>query len=171
MPDLNQLVTESVNPDTVRIDECSTEEMLYMINREDCKVAPAVREEIPQIAKAVNRIYQAMQAGGRLFYVGAGTSGRLGFLDAFECPPTYGVDPQLVQACVAGDDLYREPEGCEDDAKAGAALIAQRGVTKQDVVVGISASGSAAYVLGALRAARAVGAGTIGLTNNKHSGF
>lgn len=171
MPDLNQLITESVNPDTVRIDECSTEEMLYMINREDCKVAPAVREQIPQIAKAVDLIYQAMRKGGRLFYVGAGTSGRLGFLDAFECPPTYGVDPQLVQACVAGGDLYRESEGCEDNAQEGAALISERGVTERDVVVGISASGSAAYVVSALRAARKVGAGTVGLTNNQNNGF
>ena len=171
MTNLNTLVTESVNPDTVRIDECSTEEMLTLISREDGKVAPAVGREIPQIARAVDLIYEAMRRGGRLFYVGAGTSGRLGFLDAFECPPTYGVDPQLVQACVAGGDLYREAEGCEDNAAEGAALIAQRGITGRDVVVGISASGSAAYVVAALRAARAAGAATVGVTNNRNNGF
>lgn len=171
MTNLNTLITESVNPDTVRIDECSTEEMLTLINREDSKVAPAVGREIPQIARAVDLIYNAVRKGGRLFYVGAGTSGRLGFLDAFECPPTYGVDPQLVQACVAGDDLYREPEGCEDNAEQGAELIARHGIGARDAVVGISASGSAAYVVAALRAARAAGAATVGVTNNRNNGF
>lgn len=173
MANLEKLITESVNPDTVTIDECSTEEILRMINREDKKIAPAVEEEIPQIAKAVDLLYQALKNGGRMFYVGAGTSGRLGVLDASECPPTYGTDPDMVQGFIAGGDvaLRSAVEGCEDDMQAGRDLILQNGITSGDVVIGITASGSAAFVIGALEQAGQIGAGTVGVTNNKENDF
>lgn len=173
MADLKKLVTEGVNPDTMAIDECSTEEILRMINREDQKVAPAVEKEIPQITKAVDMLYASLKNGGRMFYVGAGTSGRLGVLDASECPPTYGTDPELVQGYIAGGDvaLRSAVEGCEDDAQAGRDLIDSCRVTEKDVVIGITASGSAAFVIGALQRARELGAGTVGVTNNKENDF
>lgn len=173
MADLVKLATEGVNPDTVTIDECSTVEILRMINREDKKVALAVEAEIEQIAKAVDMLYPALKNGGRMFYVGAGTSGRLGVLDASECPPTYGTDPEMVQGFIAGGDvaLRSAVEGCEDDADAGKELIVNCGVNDRDVVIGITASGSAAFVIGALQKARELGAGTIGVTNNKENDF
>lgn len=173
MADLKKLVTESVNQDTVTIDECSTEGILRMINQEDKKVAFAVEQEIPQITKAVDMLYPALKNGGRMFYVGAGTSGRLGVLDASECPPTYGTDPELVQGYIAGGDvaLRSAVEGCEDDEQAGRDLIEQCRVTGKDVVIGITASGSAAFVIGALKKAGELGAGTIGVTNNKQNDF
>jgi len=173
MADLKKLTTEGVNPNTVTIDECSTEEILRMINKEDQKVALAVEEEIPQISKAVDLLYPALKNGGKMFYVGAGTSGRLGVLDASECPPTYGTEPEMVQGFIAGGDvaLRSAVEGCEDDAEAGMELILQCGVTDRDVVIGITASGSAAYVIGALQKARELGAKTIGVTNNRANDF
>lgn len=173
MADLKNLTTEGVNQNTITIDECSTEEILRMINSEDQKVALAVEKEIPQITKAVDMLYSALKDGGRMFYIGAGTSGRLGVLDASECPPTYGTEPEMVQGYIAGGDvaLRSAVEGCEDDKKAGEELIEQCGVTDKDVVIGITASGSAAYVIGALQKARDIGAGTIGVTNNKANDF
>lgn len=173
MTDLSRLTTESVNQDTITIDECSTEEILRMINREDQKVALAVEKEIPGIAKAVDIIYPSLKNGGRMIYVGAGTSGRLGVLDASECPPTYGTEPEMVQGFIAGGDiaLRSAVEGCEDDAEAGIQLIVDCGITDKDVVIGITASGSAAYVIGALKKAREIGAKTIGVTNNKANDF
>lgn len=173
MADLKKLTTEGVNPDTVTIDECSTEELLRMINREDQKVAPAVEKEIPQITKAVDLLYPALKNGGRMFYVGAGTSGRLGVLDASECPPTYGTDPQMVQGYIAGGDvaLRSAVEGCEDDPEAGRELIRQCEVNDKDVVIGITASGSAAFVIAALQQARELGAATIGVTNNQENDY
>lgn len=173
MADLKKLTTEGVNPDTVTIDECSTEELLRMINREDQKVAPAVEKEIPQITKAVDLLYPALKSGGRMIYVGAGTSGRLGVLDASECPPTYGTDPEMVQGFIAGGDvaLRSAVEGCEDDPQAGRELIRQCKVNDRDVVIGITASGSAAFVIAALQQAREFGAATIGVTNNQENDF
>lgn len=173
MADLEKLTTESVNPDTKSIDECSTEEILRMINKEDQKVALAVEQEIPQITKAVELLYKALKEGGRMLYVGAGTSGRLGVLDASECPPTYGTDPEMVQGYIAGGDvaLRNAVEGCEDDGQAGRDLMDSCRVGEKDAVIGISASGSAAYVLGALQRARELGAVTIGVTNNKENLF
>ncbi len=173
MPDLKMLTTEGVNQDTITIDECSTEKILRMINREDQKVALAVEAEIPQIAKAVDLLYPALKRGGRMIYVGAGTSGRLGVLDASECPPTYGTEPEMVQGFIAGGDvaLRSAVEGCEDDPKAGQALMMECDITDKDVVIGITASGSAAYVIGALQKARELGAATIGVTNNKANDF
>lgn len=165
------LTTEKMNPDTRMIDECTTEQMLHLLNQEDAKVPAAVAEEIPQIMKAVDLLHSKLKNGGRMFYVGAGTSGRLGVLDASECPPTFGVDPEMVQGHIAGGDLALRVavEGFEDNAEEGAALIGRCGVTAQDVVVGISASGSAAFVIAALRKAAEVGAATIGVVNNKNT--
>ncbi|WP_276355298.1 N-acetylmuramic acid 6-phosphate etherase [Cohnella caldifontis] len=165
------LTTEQTNPDTLAIDECSTEQMLRLLSQEDAKVPAAVAEEIPQIVKAVELLYRTLKNGGRMFYVGAGTSGRLGVLDASECPPTFGVDPDLVQGHIAGGDtaLRTAVEGFEDNAEEGMALIERCGVTADDAVIGISASGSAAFVIAALQKAREIGAATIGVVNNKRS--
>ncbi|CAM3860026.1 N-acetylmuramic acid 6-phosphate etherase [Cohnella lubricantis] len=165
------LTTEEINPDTRMIDECTTEEMLRLLNREDAKVPAAVAAVIPQIEQAVDILYRRLKNGGRMFYIGAGTSGRLGVLDASECPPTFGVDPMMVQGHIAGGDvaLRTAVEGCEDNEEEGIALIERCGVTDQDAVVGISASGSAAFVIAGLRRAAELGAATIGVVNNDHS--
>lgn len=165
------LTTEKVNLETVNIDECSTEKMLRLINEQDMLVPVAVQDEIPNISLAVDVIYNSLKNGGRMFYIGAGTSGRLGVLDASECPPTYGTDPQLVQGLIAGGDtaLRTAVEGCEDDFDGGANLIRASEVSKKDVVIGITASGSAPFVLGALQEAKKIGAATIGVVNNKNT--
>ncbi|RAU97114.1 N-acetylmuramic acid 6-phosphate etherase [Paenibacillus sp. YN15] len=165
------LTTEKINPATRTIDECTTEEMLALLNREDAKVPAAVAEEIPRIAQAVDMIHSRLENGGRLFYIGAGTSGRLGVLDASECPPTFGVEPELIQGHIAGGDtaLRTAVEGFEDLAEEGIALVERCGVTAQDAVVGISASGSAAFVIAALKKAGELGAATIGVVNNQGS--
>lgn len=167
------LTTEAVNPDTFRIDECTTEEMIQLMNQQDALVPAAIAGEIPQIAKAVDILHQRLSNGGRMFYIGAGTSGRLGVLDASECPPTFGTDPSLVQGHIAGGDiaLRTAVEGCEDDMDGGIALIERIGVTDKDVLIGISASGSANFVIAALMKARELGAATIGVCNNKGSKF
>ncbi len=140
--------------------------MLEVMSREDEKVAASVRKEIPQIARAVDAIVASFEAGGRLFYVGAGTSGRLGVLDASECPPTFNVSVDLVQGVIAGGEaaLTRSTEASEDDPEAGASDLRVRGVRAGDVVAGIAASGRTPYVLGAIREARAAGARTIGIS-------
>lgn len=167
------LTTEAVNPDTFMIDECSTEQMVSIMNEQDALVPAAVAKEIPQIAKAVDVLHHRLSNGGRMFYIGAGTSGRLGVLDASECPPTFGTDPTLVQGYIAGGDiaLRNAVEGCEDDVDEGRALIESIGVTDKDVVIGISASGSANFVIAALAKAKEYGAATIGVCNNKGSKF
>ena len=136
------------------------------MNDEDARVAEAVREVLPNVAKAVDEIVRRIQGGGRLYYIGTGTSGRLGVLDASECPPTFGVSPDLVQAVIAGgyDACYRAVEASEDDAAAGARDIEQRGFTKADALVGIAASGRTPYTLGAVEHARSLGALTIAIT-------
>lgn len=166
-----RLTTEGRNPRTLDIDTLSTEEMLRVINEEDRTVAEAVGEEIPNIAKAVDAIAEAMRAGGRLFYVGAGTSGRLGVLDAAECPPTFGTDPEQVQALMAGGEraFIEAIEGAEDDKEQGAADLKERGVGERDVVVGIAASGRTPYVIGAMEVAKAAGAKVVALVCNKGS--
>lgn len=167
------LTTEAVNPDTLLIDECTTEQMVQLMNQQDALVSGAVAKEIPQIAKAVDVLHHRLSAGGRMFYIGAGTSGRLGVLDASECPPTFGTDPSLVQGYIAGGDiaLRSAVEGCEDDVDEGVALIESIGVTDKDVLVGISASGSAKFVIAGLMKAKELGAATIGVCNNKGSKF
>ena len=162
---LEHLLTEVRNPASVHIDTLPTEDLLRVINDEDARIPGAVREAIPQIARTVDAVAAALRNGGRLFYAGAGTSGRLGVLDASECPPTYSVPPELVQGLIAGGEpaLTRAVEGVEDSAEAGRADLEQRGVNAKDVVCGIAASGRTPYVLGALGAARDVGARTVGL--------
>lgn len=141
-------------------------EALRIINVEDLKVAEAVEKEIPAIARAVDSIVEAFHRGGRLFYIGSGTSGRLGVLDAAECPPTFGVPPGMVQGIIAGGEaaLAGATEASEDDADAGARDLEGRGFTAADVLVGITASGRTPYVLGAVAAARAMGAVTAGIS-------
>lgn len=159
-------ITERANPQTAGIDARSTREILSLINDEDARVAPAVRKELDPIARAVDAIVASQQAGGRLFYLGAGTSGRLGVLDASEMPPTYGVSPDRIQAYIAGGDraLRTPAEGAEDDTTAGAQVVQEIGVRPGDVVVGITASGTTPWVLAAVAQARELGARTVGLT-------
>jgi N-acetylmuramic acid 6-phosphate etherase len=171
---LGSLLTEARNPRTEHLDQLSTLEMLTLINEEDATVAQAVRAELPQIAQAVDAIAERFSRGGRLFYIGAGTSGRLGVLDASECPPTFSVPPDLVQGLIAGGDralrLSSEhsedspEEGVRDLAAAGFAALDASGHAKPDTLVGIAASGRTPYVLGAIRHARALGALTVGLS-------
>jgi N-acetylmuramic acid 6-phosphate etherase len=160
---IKDLVTEERNPDTFDIDTKSTLQILKLINREDKKVASAVEKEIPNIARAVDLIVNAFKNRGRLFYVGAGTSGRLGVLDAAECPPTFGTPPGMIKGIIAGGrrTLVRSKEGVEDDFEAGARDLEKNKISKKDVVVGIAASRRTPYVLGALERAKKVGAKTI----------
>jgi len=162
---LEHLLTEQQNPASARIDEASTEEVLRIMNGEDRKVAEAVGREIPQIARAVDAIVAAFERGGRLFYIGAGTSGRLGVLDASECPPTFSAPPERVQGIMAGGELAltRSSEGIEDDPAAGVRDLQQRGFSATDVLVGIAASGRTPYVLGAIDEANRLGAVTVGI--------
>ena len=160
--------TERRNPRTRGLDTKSTLEILRAIQREDATVAKAVARAIPAIARAVDAIAQALQRGGRLFYVGAGTSGRLAALDAAEIPPTFGTPARMVQAVIAGGRraLTHAVEGAEDNRAQGARDLAARGLNHNDVVVGITASGSTPYVLGALEFARRRGATTVGVASN-----
>ncbi|MGH9865533.1 MAG: N-acetylmuramic acid 6-phosphate etherase [Candidatus Acidiferrales bacterium] len=163
--------TERQNPRSRNIDQKSTREILSVINHEDARIARAVAREIPNIARAVDEIAARMRKGGRLFYIGAGTSGRLGVLDASECPPTFGVPRTLVQGIIAGGKraLTESTEGAEDHEEQGARDLRARGITARDAVVGLAASGSTPYVLGALKYARKHGAYTIGVTMNRGS--
>jgi N-acetylmuramic acid 6-phosphate etherase len=164
------LDTEQVNPRTRNLDQCSTLDLLTLMNEEDWRVPAAVAEALPAVAEAVELIAGALGRGGRLFYVGAGTSGRLGVLDAYECPPTFGTPPELVQALVAGGVARdRADESAEDDPALGAADLAGRGLTAADVVVGIAASGRTPYVVGALEYARSAGASTVALACSRGS--
>jgi N-acetylmuramic acid 6-phosphate etherase len=168
---LKRINTEQRNPRTAGLDRKSTLEILRVLNREDAGVAKSVRRELPRIAKAVDAIVHALRRGGRLLYVGAGTSGRLAVLDAAECPPTFGTRPQMVQAIIAGGTraLRHATEGAEDSAPSGARDLARARVSRRDAVAGISASGTTPYVLGALGLARRRGAVTIGVTSNRGS--
>ncbi len=163
---LEQLLTEQPNPASASIDALPTEEVLRIINSEDRKVAGAVQAEIPAIARGVDAIVARFQQGGRLFYIGAGTSGRLGVLDASECPPTFSVPPDMVQGIIAGGEsaLSRAAETTEDDPVIGRRDLTARGFTGGDVLVGIAASGRTPYVLGAVAEARRLGAVTIGIS-------
>lgn len=163
---LENLLTEQANPASEGIDALPAERILEIVNAEDRLVADAVAREIPAIARAVDAIAAAMRAGGRLFYIGAGTSGRLGVLDAAECPPTFGVDPELVQGIMAGGEraLAHPTESTEDDPAIGARDLLARGFTERDVLVGIAASGRTPYVLGAVAEARRIGAVTAGIS-------
>jgi N-acetylmuramic acid 6-phosphate etherase len=163
---LERLLTEQPNPASASIDAVSTEEALRIINAEDQKVAMAVEREIPAIARAVDAIVAAFEKGGRLFYIGAGTSGRLGVLDASECPPTFSVPPEMVQGIMAGGEaaLSRASETTEDDPAIGVRDLLARGFTARDVLVGLAASGRTPYVLGAVAEAKRMGAFTVGIS-------
>lgn len=163
---LGELLTEQRNEASSSIDQLSTAEMLLVINREDAAVAAAVAEEVPHIAQAVDAVVAAMRNGGRLFYIGAGTSGRLGVLDASECPPTFNVPADWVQGIIAGGEkaLSRATEASEDDPALGAADLMARGFRKGDVLAGIAASGRTPYVLGAIQKANELGTVTIGIS-------
>lgn len=165
------LKTEMRNPNTTHIDEMSSLEMVTVIQEENKNAVKAIDATLPSIAEAVTRITERMKKGGRLFYVGCGTSGRLGVLDASECPPTYGVPRELVVGVIAGgaDALVSAVEGAEDDAEAGYRDLCAYRLSELDSVIGISVAGGAAYVLGAFRLAEEVGALTIGLTSNAGS--
>jgi N-acetylmuramic acid 6-phosphate etherase len=163
---LSALLTEQRNPASLAIDTKGTNEILSIINDEDFSVPGAVRKAIPSIAKLVDRSVDSIRAGGKVFYIGAGTSGRLGVLDASECPPTYSVPADLVQGIIAGGEpaLAHSTEASEDDPDSGAADLLARGFTGRDVLVGIAASGRTPYVLGAIHRARELGAATAGIS-------
>ncbi len=163
---LESLLTEQANPASARIDAVSTLEMVKIINEEDQKVALAVEQALPEIARAIDAIVERMEKGGRLFYTGAGTSGRLGVRDASECPPTYNVPPGLVQGFIAGGDgaLRKAVEGAEDSRELGASEMMALGFGPGDVLCGIAASGRTPYVLGAVGKAREIGALTVGVS-------
>jgi len=162
------LPTESINPRTVAFDRSSTLSVLKMINREDHLVAPAVRRQLPAIARAVDLVVASIEAGGRVFYVGAGTSGRMGVLDAAECPPTFGTPPHLFQGIMAGgrDAVFRAKEGVEDRTGEARRALARKGVGPEDVVIGLAACRRTPFVLAALEKARGIGASTVYVTCN-----
>jgi len=159
-------VTEQENPNTTNLSTLPLRDILRLMNDEDTLVASAVGLVLPEVVQAVEGVVSRLSEGGRLFYIGTGTSGRLGVLDAAECPPTFGVSPELVQAVIAGgyEACYRAVEASEDDAKAGGIDLKTRGFTKGDALVGIAASGGTPYTVGAISFARALGAFTVAVT-------
>jgi len=159
-------ITEQDNPRSQNLSSQSTAEIVALMNEEDATVASAVKLVLADVAKAIDETVSRLAKGGRLFYAGTGTSGRLGVLDASECPPTFGVSPELVQGVIAGgyDACYRAVEASEDDANAGGADLKQRGFAAGDVLVGIAASGRTPYTVGAVTFARSLGAFTVALT-------
>src|SRR5215813_171201 len=159
-------VTEQANPRTTNLSNLSAAGIVELMNDEDARVADAVKLELPSVAAAVEGIVDRLRAGGRLFYIGTGTSGRLGVLDAAECPPTFGVSPDLVQGVIAGgyDACHRAVEASEDDATAGCGDLEARGFNAADVLVGIAASGRTPYTVGAIKYARELGGLTISIT-------
>ncbi len=171
MPLEDQLLTESHNPRSASIDTLSPLQIVHLMNSEDLKVVEAIRAEAASIAKAIEWAADRLRRGGRLIYVGAGTSGRLGILDSAECPPTFSTPPEMVVGLIAGGStaIVRAVEGAEDDPDRGAADIAALGVGPLDLVVGIATSGRTPYVRGAVHEARGRGASTIGLTCNRPS--
>ncbi|MDD0823156.1 N-acetylmuramic acid 6-phosphate etherase [Mannheimia sp. AT1] len=168
---LGQMITEQRNPNSMNIDSLPALEIVKVINNEDKQVPIAVEKCLPQIAQAVEKIVQAFQQGGRLVYIGAGTSGRLGVLDASECPPTYGVKPEMVVGIIAGGEkALRFPiEGAEDNREQGKLDLQAVKFSEKDVLVGIAASGRTPYVLGAMEYANLLGATTVSIASNPHS--
>ena len=159
-------ITEQDNPRSEHLSSLSTIEIVELMNAEDATVATAVKTVLGDVARAIDEIVERLGKGGRLFYIGTGTSGRLGVLDASECPPTFGVSPELVQGVIAGgyDACHRAVEASEDDAEAGATDLQARGFNGGDALVGIAASGRTPYTVGAILYARSVGAFAVGLT-------
>ncbi|WP_195955289.1 N-acetylmuramic acid 6-phosphate etherase [Clostridium saudiense] len=168
---LENLTTESRNSSSLNIDKVSTLDMVKIINNEDKKVALAVEKELVKIAEAIDGIVSGMQKGGRLIYIGAGTSGRLGILDASECPPTYGVSEELVQGVIAGgtEAIFRAKEGAEDSKELAIEDLKSKNITENDTIVGLAASGRTPYVIGGLEYANKIGALTVSITCNANS--
>ncbi|MDE4015923.1 N-acetylmuramic acid 6-phosphate etherase [Glaesserella parasuis] len=168
---LGQLITEQRNPNSMQIDTLSAYEIVQIINNEDKQVPLVIEKVLPQIAQAVEKIVEAFQQGGRLVYIGAGTSGRLGVLDASECPPTFGVSPEMVKGIIAGGErALRHPiEGAEDNKEAGKQDLQAVEFSQKDVLVGIASSGRTPYVLGALAYAKQLGATTVSIASNPNS--
>lgn len=171
MVELRSIDTEQRNARTMQIDTLPTLDMLTLINEEDHRVAEAVKEVLPEIAKSVDIIYEKLSAGGRLIYVGAGTSGRLGLLDAVECPPTFGVSTEMVMGLIAGGDnaFVKAVEGAEDNYDMGRTDLESIAFSANDALVGIAASGRTPYVLGAMDYARSLGAPVMALTCCRNS--
>ena len=171
MIDLTRLATESRNPATVELDTMDPIEIARVMNAEDMHAVEAVREVLPQVATAITWATEALEAGARLVYMGAGTSGRLGVLDAAECPPTFGVSPDVVVGLIAGGEraFIKAAEGAEDDCGLGAEDLERVGLTERDVVVGLAASGRTPYVIGGLEYARSRGAKTVAIACNRDS--
>jgi len=168
---LEQLTTEKRNPNTMDIDQMSIKEILQIMNKEDQSVPIAISKEIDKIESAIQMVIDSFRRGGRLIYIGAGTSGRLGVLDAAECPPTSGTDPAMVQGIIAGgkEAFTRAVEGAEDNEQMGGDDLKAIRLTNLDTVVGIAASGRTPYVIGALKYAKSIGAKTVSISNNKNS--
>lgn len=166
--DLNKMTTETRNPSTMNLDVMTPLEVVTAMNNEDAKVPAAIRPVLPQIAQVVEWAIQAVEAGGRVFYMGAGTSGRLGVLDAAECPPTFGVSDDVIIGLIAGGDkaFLKAVEGAEDSRELGREDLETRGLTKNDLVIGIAASGRTPYVLGALDYAKEIGCHTAAISCN-----
>lgn len=171
MIELSDLTTETRNEETMNLDELSTAEILKIMNSEDQKVAQRVGKVLPDITQAVKQIILSFNKKGRLFYIGAGTSGRLGVLDAAECVPTFGTDPKMVQGLIAGGmkAMTIAVEGAEDSPELGAKDLQSQNLTNKDIIVGIAASGRTPYVIGGLDYAKKVGAATISLACNDHA--
>jgi N-acetylmuramic acid 6-phosphate etherase len=162
------MLTEQRNPNTLNLDQMTTAEIAARINEEDRTVPETIERVLPQIVRAIDAAVESLRGGGRLFYIGAGTSGRLGIIDAVECVPTFNTPPELVQGLIAGGEqaFTHSIEGVEDDAEAGAHDLEERGLLPGDIVIGIAASGRTPYVLGALEYARKIGARTVGISCN-----
>lgn len=168
---LSQLITEQRNPNSLNLDHLSALEIVSLMNNEDKKVALAIEKCLPRIAQAVEKIVEAFQQGGRLIYLGAGTSGRLGVLDASECPPTFGVSPEMVKGIIAGGErALRHPiEGAEDNPQSAVENLQDIHFSSKDILVGIAASGRTPYVLGGLDYAKSLGAITVAIASNPNS--
>ena len=171
MIDLTKLVTETRNPNTMDLDQMTPLELVSVMNQEDLNVVAGVKEVLPQVAQAIEGAVSSLEAGGRIVYFGAGTSGRLGVLDAVECPPTFGVSPDVVVGLIAGGEkaFVRAVEGAEDSLELCEEEFKKIGLNKNDIAIGIAASGRTPYVIGGLRYARSLGCKTVAIACNKGS--
>ena len=171
MIDLTKLVTETRNPNTMELDQMTPLELVSVMNQEDLNVVAGVKEALPQVAQAIEWAVSSLEAGGRIVYFGAGTSGRLGVLDAVECPPTFGVSPDVVVGLIAGGEkaFVRAVEGAEDSLELCEEELKKIGLNKNDIAIGIAASGRTPYVIGGLRYARFLGCKTVAIACNKGS--
>jgi len=171
MEDISELSTEKRNMRTMKLDEMTPYQIISIMNEEDHNVVEAVRQALPQIEKTIQWTTQSLQSGGRILYIGAGTSGRIGILDAVECPPTFGVSYNMVVGVIAGgqEAFVKAKEGAEDDPELGKKDLQDHQLTAKDVVIGLAASGRTPYVIGALRYARELGSKTVAISNNKEA--